>query len=85
MYIYSKYAHTEEFLNKCRVSFDNVLHLRHGAVQGKMLPEVYSDFKKQGYIFRNKRAILDSAAMERHNKKQKIKASDLSSRDKFPC
>ena len=62
------------FLANCRISFDNVLSLRHGAVQGKILPEVYRDFNNQGYKFKNKREVLNDKETGKHHRKQKIKA-----------
>lgn len=58
IYCYSQYAHSKEFLDKCRVDYRNVLGIRHLALQGKILPTVYQDFVNNGYVFKNKREIL---------------------------
>ncbi len=74
MYTYSKNAHSPEFLEKCRVDFCNPLCLRHGAVQGKILPNVYADFATQGYTFRNHREILSGSQYDKQRLKSKLKA-----------
>ncbi len=74
VYAKSKQAHTDAFLEKCYVDFRNVLRLRHGAVQGKLLPNVYEDFKCQGYTFKNKREILSPKAYAKHVRKQRMKS-----------
>ncbi len=74
MYTYSKTAHSPEFLEKCRVDFSNPLGLRHGAVQGKMLPNVYADFEKQGYTFKNRREVLAGGAYRKHLLKNRMKS-----------
>lgn len=74
MYTYSKTAHTDKFLSKCRVDFTNPLGLRHGAVQGKMLPNVYRDIKRTGYEFKNKREVLNEKQYRKHLQKQRIKS-----------
>ncbi len=73
IYSYSQYAHTTEFLYKCRVSLDNVLHLRHGAVQGKFIPNVYNDFAKQGYTFKTNREVLSSVEHLKYTAKRALK------------
>lgn len=73
IYAFSKRAHEKTFLDQCRVDYANPLSIRHGAVQGKMLPTVYADFAAEGYVFKNKREILDSVAYKKHLNKQIIK------------
>lgn len=73
IYAFSKRAHEKTFLDQCRVDFSNPLSIRHGAVQGKMLPTVYADFAAEGYVFKNKREVLDSDSYKKHLNKQKIK------------
>lgn len=75
MYTYSKAAHSNTFLDKCRVDFTNPLGLRHGAVQGKMLPNVYTDIQNTGYFFKNKREVLSEDLYKKHLRKQKIKGT----------
>lgn len=58
IYSKSKQAHTSEFLNGCMYDYTNPLELRHGYVQGSMLPTVYNYFISKGYVFKAKRKIL---------------------------
>lgn len=74
IYACSKKAHTEEFLKRCYVDYRNILCLRHGAVQGKILPNVYEDFKKEGYVFKNSRPLMGVRQYHKHINKQRIKA-----------
>ena len=73
IYTYSKSAHANEFLEQCRVCLSNPLGLRHGAVQGKILPNVYKDICSSGYEFKNQREILSSEQYKKHLRKQRIK------------
>lgn len=72
IYTYSQYAHSDEFLSKCRIDFKNILGLRHGAVQGKMLPNVCAAFAKQGYVFKNKRGQLSRLKYNIYQLRQKF-------------
>lgn len=72
IYTYSKFAHTNEFLSKCRIDFNNILGLRHGAVQGKMLPSVCKAFVQQGYSFKNKRGQLSGLKYIMYSIRQKM-------------
>lgn len=74
IYIYSQKAHSSDFLNKLRIDYRNILNIRHGALQGKILPNVYNDIVETGYIFKNKREILDRKQYQKHLKKQKLKS-----------
>lgn len=74
MYMHSKTAHTEEFLSGLRIDYRNVLNIRHGAVQGKILPTVYKDIVDTGYQFKTQREILSDASYAKHIRKQKFKA-----------
>lgn len=73
IYTYSRYAHSNNFLNRCRICLSNPLGLRHGAVQGRLLPNVYEDICKSGYVFKNHREILDEAQYKKHLRKQRLK------------
>ena len=73
IYSYSKYAHSKNFLDRCRICLSNPLVLRHGAVQGKILPNVYADIRKSGYEFKNHRGVLDEEQYKKHLRKQKMK------------
>ena len=75
IYCYSKYAHTQAFLDRCRIDFSNRLGLRHGAVQGKILPKVNKDFHNNGYTFKNKREVLSIKQYYTHRLKQIMKSS----------
>ncbi len=72
VYAHAKESHTPEFLSKLRIDYRNPLNIRHGAVQGKILPEVYKDITDTGYVFRNKREILDYKSDKLHKIKQKL-------------
>lgn len=58
IYSKSKQAHTKDFLKGCMYDYTNPLELRHGYVQGKMLPSVYEYFSKEGYYFKAKRGRM---------------------------
>lgn len=73
MYCYSKSAHTDDFLKYCFDDYRNVLGLRHGALQGKLIPIVYNDFLNNGYYFKTKRKVISNEAYKKHILKQKIK------------
>lgn len=74
IYCKSKYAHTVEFLNKCKIDDSNYLGLQHGALQGKMIPTVISYFSALDYKMRNTRPILDQHAYQKHLNKIRIKS-----------
>lgn len=74
VYCTSRYAHSKRFLSRCRIDFNNLFSIRHGAVQGKMLPKVYEDFSKQNYQFKNKREILSGRSYKIYKMKQKLAA-----------
>lgn len=46
------------FLERCVVDYRNVLNLRHGALQGKMLPRTVKILKKEGYTLTTPRTQL---------------------------
>ena len=73
IYCYSKEAHSKEFLEKCRIDYNNPLKLRHGAVQGKLLPNVYNDFVESGYVFKTNRAVFSGKAYRTYLKKRRLK------------
>ncbi len=73
VYTKSKYAHTEEFLNGTCVDNSNPLQMYHGALQSKMLPKTVEHFASVGYTFKNKREILSSKQIKKHDFKKLIK------------
>lgn len=73
IYCYSKKAHSKEFLEKCRIDYRNPLKLRHGAVQGKLLPSVYKDFVSSGYTFKTERDVFSGKAYKKYLRKRKLK------------
>lgn len=73
IYCFSKDAHKKEFLEKCRVDYNNPLGLRHLAIQGKLLPNVYEDFVENGYRFKTQRKMLDKKTCNKIKVKQFIK------------
>lgn len=48
----------EEFLKYSVVDYSNVLNLRHGAIQGKMVPKTVNIINKTGYKFYTNRELL---------------------------
>lgn len=60
IYTKSTLAHSNEFLSKCMVDTRNVLALRHGALQSKILPVTMKYYNSIGYVFRNKRPTMSS-------------------------
>lgn len=70
IYTKSKYAHTEDFLNGCVADLSNPLNIKHGALQGKLVPPTVDYFKKNNYTFSNKRETLS----KKQYKKQQIKS-----------
>lgn len=74
IYCVSKYAHTRTFLQKCKIDYSSPLGLRHGAVQGKMLPDVIHHFEEMGYKFYSKRELLSGRAYKKYKTKRKINA-----------
>ena len=52
-------SHAETFLKKCICQSSNVLNLKHGIVQGKMLPKTYKYLvEKADYSFLSNRVVL---------------------------
>lgn len=74
--IYSKstYAHTKEFLCKCVADTSNPLNLRHGALQGKIIPDTYACLTKTGYKLQSNREILSKRFYFKHKIKSRIKS-----------
>jgi len=60
IYLKSQKAHTVEFLRPCKMDLRNILHLKHGALQGKMLPNVVKYYEGIGYSLKTKRPILSN-------------------------
>ena len=58
IYIKASKAHTEEFLKGCKVDMTNFLGLKHGALQGKMIPSLVKYYNSLGYSFKTKRPQL---------------------------
>lgn len=58
VYIKSPKAHTEKFLSKCKVDKSNFLGFKHGALQGKMIPEIVRYYEGIGYKLKTKRPEL---------------------------
>lgn len=73
IYTKSRKAHTVDFLRGCYSDYTNILHLYHGALQGKMLPRTYSHFVKSGYTFKNQRKILSSGQEFKDHLKNQLK------------
>lgn len=58
IYAKAKFAHTEDFLKGCVVDISNPLNIKHGVLQGKMVPTTVDYFNKQDYEFCSQRTIF---------------------------
>lgn len=58
IYIKAPKAHTKEFLRCCKIDMSNFLGLKHGALQGKMIPSLIKYYNKIGYTFNTQREQL---------------------------
>lgn len=73
VYAKSKYAHTSIFLDNCIAQVDNLMHLKHGALQGRMIPKTSKYYKKIGYIMSNERQTLSRIQYSKHRAKSIVK------------
>lgn len=60
----------EEFLKKSVIDYSNVLQLRHGALQGKMLPSTVKAIKACGYEMTSPRSVLSAKQQIVHDVKK---------------
>lgn len=60
----------EEFLKKSVIDYSNVLQLRHGALQGKMLPATLKEIHACGHTMHSKREVLSAKQRAVHKLKQ---------------
>ena len=74
IYATSKEAHTEQFLRVCKVDTSNILALRHGALQGMMIPDTTKLLITNGYKMKNKRVSISNNKYFIHKIKSKVKA-----------
>ena len=72
IYIKSKDAHKEEFLAKCKLDTSNFLHILHGALQGKMMPNTVRAYQNIGYTLKTTRPVLSRKVQIVHNYKAKL-------------
>ena len=75
IYAMSRYAHTQDFLQSCKIESSNILGLVHGALQGKMLPKTVDIIRAAGYELKNKREVMslkDNIANERKEWMQSV-------------
>lgn len=75
IYAMSRYAHTQDFLQSCKIESNNILGLVHGALQGKMLPKTVDIIRAAGYELKNRREMMslkDNIAHERKEWLQSI-------------
>lgn len=73
IYAKSTEAHSKDFLSGCVYDYTNPLKLRHGLVQGKILPPVYKDFINKGYEFKAHREIMTNRQYKKYKLKQVVK------------
>lgn len=74
VYSKSKFAHSKAFLSKCCATKSNPLNLRHGALQGKMIPKTMKRFKKNGYQMSTQREVLSTKLYFKHQLKSFLKS-----------
>ena len=74
IYAMSKKAHSSSFLSQCMRIKSNPLCIKHGALQGKMIPETINFYQRIGYDMKNKREILDASVYQKHQRKATIKS-----------
>lgn len=75
IYKESKDAHKAEFLKHCAVNVCNPLHLKHGALQSKMVPDTVEYYQKHDYSFVSQREVLSKkeyGKMKRKIRLQKV-------------
>lgn len=74
--VYSKSikAHSSAFLSKCCANISNPLNLKHGALQGKIVPTTRKYFQTIGYEMHNNRETLSRRIYFSHQIKSFIKS-----------
>ncbi len=70
IYSVSKIAHSDYFLKGCMFDYTNPLNLRHGYVQGNLLPSVKKIFEKQNYKFKAQRQDMTKYVFFKYRIKQ---------------
>lgn len=70
----SQRAHTEEFLSKCVRDVRNVLKLKHGILQQKMIPTTIEYFKNIGDPLTTNRDVMTDKQFKRYIRNSKIVA-----------
>lgn len=83
IYLKAPKAHTKEFLDGCKVDMSNFLGLKHGALQGKMIPSLVRYYKRIGYTFKTQRSQLPLSAVFKHQIRSHIPVSVLAFLKKF--
>lgn len=74
IYAMSRDAHTEQFLQYCKIESSNILGLVHGALQGKMLPKTVDIIRASGYELKNKREVMSLEENKANERKEWLKA-----------
>lgn len=70
IYSMAEEAHKKCFLEKCICQPNNILHLKHGIVQGRFLPSTYRFFtKKEKYSFVSKFETMKGLALFKYRNK----------------
>ncbi len=73
IYTRSIRAHSGKFLQKTCEDHRNLLHMYHGALQGKIIPDTYEHFINKGYKLKNKREKISCYQYRIHKDKAKLK------------
>lgn len=73
IYARSHFAHEREFLRGCVVDSRNVLAIRHGALQQKMLPDTVEYYRSVGYEFKTDRPQIDEKQYKKILRKDKLR------------
>ena len=71
----SKVVHTKQFLNGCVKDTRNILGLKHGVLQGKMLPRTVEYYKNIRFPLTSSRDIMSERDFRQYVLKSKVSAS----------
>lgn len=74
IYCKSRYAHSREFLNKCKLDLSNPLGLRHGILKTKRIPVTVEYLNSIGYKMKSNRTLLSNQEYILYCMKGKIKS-----------
>lgn len=71
----SKAVHTQQFLKGCVKDTRNILGLKHGVLQSKMLPRTIEYYKSIRFPLTSKREVMSESDFSKYVLKSKISAS----------